>query len=131
MDLCFDEDTFGVKDLRLTGAFGHHSASLVFNQYVNPIALDAIAWKYYLVYCVWLVFEFIFCYFYIVETSGNKSLEEIAAIFDGEGTVNVIRMRAKAKAAAQDEEATPHLGTAQGVADEKIKGANEEHRETV
>lgn len=33
------------------------SASLVFNQYVNPIALDAIEWRYYIVYTVWLAFE--------------------------------------------------------------------------
>jgi hypothetical protein len=26
--------------------------SLIFNQYVNPIALDALGWKYYIVYCV-------------------------------------------------------------------------------
>jgi hypothetical protein len=33
------------------------SASLVFNQYVNPIALDALAWKYYIVYTIWIGFE--------------------------------------------------------------------------
>jgi MFS family permease len=31
--------------------------SLWFNQYVNPIALESIEWKYYIVYCVFLVFE--------------------------------------------------------------------------
>lgn len=25
--------------------------SLIFNQYVNPIALDSLGWKYYIVYC--------------------------------------------------------------------------------
>lgn len=59
------------------------SLSLIFNQYVNPIALDALAWKYYIVYCCWLAFEFVFCYVFIVETK-NLSLEETAAIFDGE-----------------------------------------------
>jgi sugar porter (SP) family MFS transporter len=59
------------------------SCSLIFNQYVNPIGLDNIQWKYYVVYCVWLVFETIFCYFFIVETRG-RSLEETAALFDGE-----------------------------------------------
>lgn len=59
------------------------SLSLIFNQYVNPIALDALAWKYYIVYCCWLAFEFVFCYIFIVETK-NLSLEETAAIFDGE-----------------------------------------------
>ncbi|KAJ7128436.1 general substrate transporter [Mycena epipterygia] len=58
------------------------SLALIFNQYVNPIALDAIAWKYYIVYCVWLVFEGVFLYCYIIETK-NRTLEETAALFDG------------------------------------------------
>ena len=58
------------------------SLSLIFNQYVNPIALDALAWKYYIVYCCWLAFEFVFCYFFVVETQ-NLTLEETAALFDG------------------------------------------------
>ncbi|GJE85509.1 hexose transporter [Phanerochaete sordida] len=59
------------------------SLSIIFNQYVNPIALDAIGWKYYIVYCCWLAFEFAFVYVFIVETKG-LSLEETAALFDGE-----------------------------------------------
>ena len=39
---------------------------------------------------MWLAFEFVFCYFYILETK-QRSLEEISAIFDGEDAVNVIR----------------------------------------
>ena len=57
--------------------------SLIFNQYVNPIALDNIAWKYYIVYCCWLAFETVFLYFFVVETR-NRTLEETAALFDGE-----------------------------------------------
>ncbi|KAF9493456.1 general substrate transporter [Pleurotus eryngii] len=59
------------------------SLSLIFNQYVNPVALDAIAWKYYIVYCCWIAFELVFLYFFIIETK-NRSLEETAALFDGE-----------------------------------------------
>ncbi|KAH9941775.1 general substrate transporter [Epithele typhae] len=59
------------------------SVALIFNQYVNPIALKAIAWKYYIVYCVWLAFEVVILYFFIVETK-NRTLEETAALFDGE-----------------------------------------------
>ncbi|KAI0754445.1 hexose transporter [Daedaleopsis nitida] len=59
------------------------SVALIFNQYVNPLALEAIGWKYYLVYCCWLAFELAFCFFFIVETK-NRTLEETAALFDGE-----------------------------------------------
>ncbi|KAJ7128534.1 general substrate transporter [Mycena epipterygia] len=58
------------------------SVALIFNQYVNPIALAVLNWKYYVVYCVWLVCECVFLYFYLVETK-NHTLEETAAIFDG------------------------------------------------
>lgn len=36
-----------------------------------------------IVYCCWLAFEFVFLYFMIVETK-NRTLEETAALFDGE-----------------------------------------------
>ncbi|KAJ3528956.1 hypothetical protein NMY22_g9196 [Coprinellus aureogranulatus] len=59
------------------------SLSLIFNQYVNPIALDDIGWKYYIVYICWLAFELVFVYFFVIETK-NRTLEETAALFDGE-----------------------------------------------
>ena len=52
-------------------------ASLVFNQYINPIAFAAIAWKYYIVYCAWLAFELAFVWCFLVETKG-RTLEETA-----------------------------------------------------
>ncbi|KDQ15950.1 hypothetical protein BOTBODRAFT_130708 [Botryobasidium botryosum FD-172 SS1] len=64
--------------------------TLVFNQYVNPIALERLEWKYYLVYCCWLVFEFIFIYFFLWETRG-RTLEQTAAIFDGEEYADSLR----------------------------------------
>jgi len=75
------------------------SASLVFNQYINPIAFAAIAWKYYIVYVVWIAFEFVFIYFYLVETK-NRTLEETALIFDGD--TSVFRVAEKAAREAQD-----------------------------
>ncbi|KIP06118.1 hypothetical protein PHLGIDRAFT_128472 [Phlebiopsis gigantea 11061_1 CR5-6] len=57
--------------------------ALIFNQYINPIALNALGWKYYIVYDCWLVFEIVFIYLYLVETK-NRTLEETAALFDGE-----------------------------------------------
>ena len=50
--------------------------SLWFNQYVNPIALKDIQWKYYIVYCVFLVFEIFVVWKYYIETK-ETPLEEI------------------------------------------------------
>ncbi|KAF5390833.1 hypothetical protein D9757_004450 [Collybiopsis confluens] len=65
------------------------SLALIFNQYVNPIALGHINWKYYIVYCCWIAFECVFVYLYVVETK-NLTLEETAAIFDGEDATKEI-----------------------------------------
>ncbi|KAJ7822003.1 hypothetical protein B0H14DRAFT_3471060 [Mycena olivaceomarginata] len=65
------------------------SLALIFNQYVNPIGLAALVWKYYMMYCVWLVCECIFLYLYLVETK-NHALEKTAAIFDSEGVTEKI-----------------------------------------
>lgn len=62
------------------------NCSLVFNQYVNPIALGKLGNNYFIIFCVFLAFEAVFDYFYILETK-NRSLEEIAAVFDGEDAV--------------------------------------------
>lgn len=54
----------------------------IFGNYVNPIALQNIGWKFYIYYCIWVAFIFVFVYFFFVETSG-PTLEELAYIFDG------------------------------------------------
>lgn len=72
-------------------------AAIIFNQYTNPIALQAIQWKYYLVYAVWIFIELGFVYVYVVETKG-RSLEETAVLFDGEDAVEELAQRARAEA---------------------------------
>jgi hypothetical protein len=64
------------------------TAALFFNQYVNAIALEALAWKYYLFYCVFILFEIFIIYMFIVETRYTP-LEEIAKFFDGEDAIDV------------------------------------------
>ena len=59
------------------------NAALFFNNYVNPIALAALGWKYYLVYVSWLLVELVVVYFCYPETRG-PTLEEMAKIFDGD-----------------------------------------------
>ncbi|KAL5343117.1 general substrate transporter [Aspergillus crustosus] len=71
-------------DLRARGlALGMNSTrvALFFNTFVNPIILDAIAWKYYIVYCVILVIIGITIWFWYPETNGH-TLEELDALFD-------------------------------------------------
>ena len=59
----------------------------LFNGFVNPIAMEALEWKYYIVWvvmlCVWLSLVFLL----FPETSG-RTLEEVSQIFDGDD-VNV------------------------------------------
>ncbi|KAF9873149.1 hypothetical protein CkaCkLH20_09312 [Colletotrichum karsti] len=49
--------------------------------YANPVALQALSWRYYIVYVGILVFEVAFTYFMFPETKGY-TLEEVSAIFD-------------------------------------------------
>ncbi|KAF9457782.1 general substrate transporter [Collybia nuda] len=58
-------------------------ATIAFNQFINPVAIDAIGWWYYLVYCGWLIFELGFIIAFVVETKG-RTLEETSVLFDGE-----------------------------------------------
>lgn len=53
-----------------------------FNIFVNPIALEAIAWKYYLVFIAVLLLFGVTAYFVYPETKGY-TLEQVAIIFDG------------------------------------------------
>lgn len=54
-----------------------------FNTFVNPIALEAIGWKYYFVFVAVLILFGLTAYFFYPETRGY-SLEQMAVIFDGE-----------------------------------------------
>ncbi|QRV98587.1 Sugar (and other) transporter [Ceratobasidium sp. AG-Ba] len=54
-----------------------------FNQYVNPIGIANAGWKYYISYCIWLLFEVCFVYFMFPETSG-RTLEELTFLFEPE-----------------------------------------------
>jgi Na+/melibiose symporter-like transporter len=49
--------------------------------YINPIGLENVGWKYFISYCVILVLEVAFVYFFFAETSG-RTLEELAFLFE-------------------------------------------------
>ncbi|GJJ09213.1 hypothetical protein Clacol_003435 [Clathrus columnatus] len=69
------------------------SLSIIINQYINPILLEKIGWRYFIIYVCWLVFELAFVYLFIVETK-DRTLEETGALFDGTDAVQDITYRA-------------------------------------
>ena len=73
------------KAFVITG-FGDALANL-FSGYTNPIALAAIGWKYYIVWCCVLISNFLIMYFFYPETK-NLSLEEVTQMFDGSAAQN-------------------------------------------
>lgn len=81
--------------------------SLIIAAFVNPIGLDNIGWKYYIVFCVLLVVFFLITYFMFPETKGH-SLEEIARIFDGEDALDEDTVRARDRKIADEVEPASH-----------------------
>lgn len=54
-------------------------SAIAFNIFVNPIALEAIAWKYYFVFLGVLMVAIGIIYFFFPETKGLM-LEEVAVV---------------------------------------------------
>lgn len=80
---CAEILPFNIRAKGLAINFALTASASVFNQYVNPIGLQNLAWKYYFVYIAILVIEVLCIWFLYVETRG-PTLEEIARLFDGD-----------------------------------------------
>ncbi|KAI0787699.1 general substrate transporter [Fomes fomentarius] len=89
------------------------SLTLAFNQFVNPWALAALGWYYYLVYLGWLIIELVFVVVYIIETKG-RTLEETAALFDGEQSPQAL-MQTGGEAATMSRHVAPHRMSRPGI----------------
>jgi MFS family permease len=74
---------FNIRAKGLTLCFVFTSLAGIFNQYVNPIGLATLEWKFYFVYIAVLVIECVTIYLFFVETKG-PTLEEISLLFDGD-----------------------------------------------
>ncbi|KAH6695147.1 sugar transporter [Plectosphaerella plurivora] len=77
---------FSLRSRGLTVAWCTAVTSIFVNCFVNPIALEAIGWKYYIVFVVLLALFVFVVYFAYPETKGH-TLEQMAVIFDGEDAV--------------------------------------------
>lgn len=84
---------FGLRSKGMSIYVFCQSTSLAFNQYVNPVALNAIAWKYYFVYIAVQVLLVVFAYFFYVETKG-QTIEEVSRLFDGKDAAELVAMEA-------------------------------------
>lgn len=74
---------YGLRAKAVTLSAFVTTAAVFFNQFVNSIALNNLQWRYYIFYCVFLGFEIVFIYFFLVETR-YVPMEEIAKYFDGD-----------------------------------------------
>ncbi|GME23976.1 putative hexose transporter protein [Neofusicoccum parvum] len=109
---CAEILPFHIRAKGLAVTMAGTAASSVFNQYVNPIGLEALQWKFYFVYIAILVLECLAIYFLYVETRG-PTLEEIARLFDGDdadvaGKEEVLGV-ARAKVAARKTVGAEHV----------------------
>ncbi|KAB5540573.1 MFS transporter [Coniochaeta sp. 2T2.1] len=82
------------KGVGLTQVFSR--AGSAFNQFVNPIGLGNIGWKFYIVYVVWLAIETTIIYFVYPETKG-PTLEELANLFEDENPIEKGMMKERAE----------------------------------
>lgn len=58
-----------------------------FNQFVNPVALKAIAWRYFIVYVAIIAIYLVLFYFFCRETKG-LTVEEAALVYEPERVVD-------------------------------------------
>jgi len=72
---------YKIRAKGLTLCFVFTSLSGVFNQYVNPIGIANLAWKFYFVYIAVLVVECLCIYFLYVETRGPTVSHSFTATF--------------------------------------------------
>ncbi|KAF5677816.1 sugar transporter [Fusarium heterosporum] len=63
--------------------------AIIFNVFVNPIALDAIGWKYYIVFIVVLATYGAMIWFVYPETKG-LTLEQMEVVFKTEPSVKIV-----------------------------------------
>ncbi|KAI1766025.1 MFS general substrate transporter [Hypoxylon sp. FL1150] len=84
--------------------------AVFFNTYVNPIAMDRIGWKYYVVYCVWILVEVAVVYLMFPETH-NRTLEELSFMFEGKDVQDKVQSNIDKQLELQQVDQRPTSGT--------------------
>lgn len=74
--------TYSLRSKGITCELLSIYGSLIIAAFTNPVGLENIAWKYYIVFCCFLAVIGTVTWFTFPETKGY-SLEEIAVLFDG------------------------------------------------
>lgn len=90
--------------LRSKGLLLWNQLSQLFGAYitwVDAIALNAIGWKYYIVYMPLVIIQWCLCYRYMVETYGY-TLEEIAQVFDGPESFPIVNRLSRGNGSGSD-----------------------------
>lgn len=105
--------------------------ALFFNSYVNPIAMTKLTWKYYMIYTIWVAFEFVVVWFFYIETR-NTPLEEIVKHFDGDEAIlggDIATEKSNTMLAKLDLPGTHTTGTEYVEADDEKHVGGVHHRE--
>jgi MFS family permease len=79
---CAEILPYNIRAKGIALQFAMTSITSVAKNYINPIGLRELQWRFYFVYIAILIVECIAIWFLFVETKG-PTLEEIAVLFDG------------------------------------------------
>ncbi|KAF9878149.1 MFS sugar transporter [Colletotrichum karsti] len=93
--------------------------AVFFNTYVNPIALDSIGWKYYIVYCVWILVEIATVWFIFPETHG-RTLEELSFMFEGKEVQDKVQKNTQKVLQVELEDIAPRRESREGTENPKV-----------
>ncbi|KFA69793.1 hypothetical protein S40285_02453 [Stachybotrys chlorohalonatus IBT 40285] len=74
--------------------------SSVFFGFINPIAMEAIEWKYYIVFACLTCGWFFIIWRYFPETQG-RTLEDVAEIFDGKSGMELERQSSRSEVSSE------------------------------
>ncbi|KAH6678789.1 general substrate transporter [Plectosphaerella plurivora] len=85
---------YSIRSKGLSVELGIVYGSLVILSFVNPIALGALGWRWYILFCCITAVSVVANWFLLPETKG-RSLEEISELFDHEDVSNTARASAK------------------------------------